>query len=86
MEAGQPVLRVRSHLDQGERDMLQSIELEVRGLQQASKRLELATDEWEEALRSYAAALAELNRKTLPSNGHAGQAAGKHLKATHMKV
>jgi hypothetical protein len=47
----------------------QGIEREVRGLQRAAKRLEIATKEWEEAYRMYAAALIELNRKTALKSG-----------------
>jgi exonuclease VII small subunit len=49
--------------------MPQSIERDVRGLQRAAKRLEIATKEWEEAYRIYAAALTELNRKTAVKTG-----------------
>jgi hypothetical protein len=42
----------------------QSIDSAVRGVQRASKRLENATKEWEEAYRLYVEALNALNQKT----------------------
>jgi exonuclease VII small subunit len=49
--------------------MAQPMEREVRRLQRAAKRLEIATKEWEEAYRMYAAALNELHRKTALKKG-----------------
>jgi len=40
----------------------QSVDVELRGVQRATKRLENATKEWEEAFRLYAAALDALHQ------------------------
>jgi hypothetical protein len=57
--------------------MPESIEREMRGLQRASKRLELATTEWQEASRVYATALNQLNRKTFLMQGDGEAGAGE---------
>ena len=49
--------------------MLQSIDLELRGLRQAGERLENATEEWVVAYRLYVGAVDTLSRKNAFKTG-----------------